>query len=116
MERKKFSIYLAIILVIVLIVGGIVYSVFLKKDREAVQEETELEEARKQEKIIRKQVEELDNLRQQADSQSFSQEEADIQVEELDNLRQQADSQSVSSEDADRQLDELDKLRDQIIK
>lgn len=85
MIEKKSIIYLAIVLIAVLIIGVVIYFVFFKKEKESIEAPIS-----GQEEMIKKQIEELDALRQQTNPQSLTQEEIDSQVEELEKLRSQS--------------------------
>lgn len=75
-SKKRF---LIIIIILVLVLTGLVVYLKFKKPRELTKEE-----------IIQKQIQELDRLRQQANTPPLSQDDIKKQLEELDKLRQQS--------------------------
>lgn len=65
------------------------------------------------EEIIKKQMEELDKLREQAAANPLTEEEKKKQMEELDKLRAENQEKPLSQEEINKQIEELNKLRSQ---
>ena len=106
-KNKKIIIYLIISIVSILIIGGVIYFIF-SIDKTIPEE---IPEKSVEEKEIARQLEELDTLRQEAGSVSFSQEEQEEQLLILNQLYEEKGSSVPSEEEMQKQLEELDKLR-----
>ena len=68
-------------------------------------------EESEQEKIISRQLKEIDELRQRINSQSLTEKEKKAQSKDLQVLSQQSGIKPLSQAEIQRQLEELDKLR-----
>jgi len=112
MDDKKLAMYIAVVLAVLLVVGGVIYFAFLKEGTvlEEIQERPTIKE------VTGRQLEELDALRQQMNPRPLTSEEVDIQIEKLDALHQKSDfQQPLLQEDTEKQIEELDELRSLII-
>jgi len=94
MKNKKLYIYLIVVLVVLLIISSIIYFAFFKQ---GITPKDVLENVSKKfinkKAIIKQQLEELNILREQINSQPFTQEETNSQLEKLNVLHQEAISQ-----------------------
>ena len=106
-KNRKIIIYLIISIVSILIIGGVIYFIFLID--KTIPEE--IPEKSAEEKEIIKQLEELDALRQEKNIVPFSQEEQEEQLSTLNQLYEEKGSSVPSEEEMQKQLEELDKLR-----
>ena len=104
---KRTVIYFVIFIIIALVFVAGAYLVYkgvfddeLIFDKEPVSE-------------IQRQMEELDALHQEANTQPFSQGDKEMQTQALDEARQQENPEPLSQEQINQQFEELDNLRSQ---
>ena len=104
---KKSLLYLAIVLAIALLVfAGLLYYLYLVSKPGPVIDEEAFKELQRQ-KIIKKQMEELANFRE--DAEPLTGQEIQKQLKELEQFR--GKTEPLSEEEAQKQLEELNKFR-----
>ena len=110
LDKRKIIAIAVVSFLILLILGGGAYYLYSRKNKKTALPVTPspmvLSPAEQ------KQLSELDALRQEAGQKPLTQEDIKKQSEELDNLRQQVKGPS-GAKDVSAQADELDKLRAQ---
>jgi hypothetical protein len=109
--NKKSAIYLAVFIaaIVIIAVAALYYYYWY---RPKVERPTPSAQPTQEELLIKKQLQELDQLRQKAGVQTSTEEQINQQREQLDVLRNKANNEAPPKETIQQQADDLNKLRE----